>query len=187
MTPHVVWTIAGFDPSSGAGVTADLMTFAAHGLFGCSAITALTVQSTLGVAGVEVVEPKLLRRTLAHLSEDLPPEGVKIGMLGGLATMREIADWVSKEPQFGPGAVSGFSSGRAVGAASSLGRIRDAKLDGTGGPERHRSPIGRRGRMRGAEACGASSRAECRGDRRRSGNAGRPADYLGRDAIRLHR
>ena len=82
MAPQVVWTIAGFDPSSGAGITADLMTFAAHGLFGCSAITALTVQSTLGVAGSEAVRPELLRQTLAHLAADLPPTGVKVGMLG---------------------------------------------------------------------------------------------------------
>ena len=79
---QVVWSIAGFDPSSGAGVTADLMTFAAHGLYGCAAVTALTVQSTRGVAGVELVRPELLRQTLEQLLEDLPPRGVKIGMLG---------------------------------------------------------------------------------------------------------
>lgn len=78
----VVWTVAGFDPSSGAGVTADLMTFAAHGLFGCSAITALTVQSTVGVRGTEPVRREQLQETLACLLEDLRPSGVKIGMLG---------------------------------------------------------------------------------------------------------
>lgn len=78
---QVVWTIAGFDPSSGAGITADLATFAAHGLFGCSAIAALTVQSTLGVAVVEATRPDLLEQTLEHLAEDLPPAGIKIGML----------------------------------------------------------------------------------------------------------
>ena len=52
---QTVLTIAGFDLSSGAGVTADLMVFAAHGLFGTSCITGLTVQSTTGVAGVEAV------------------------------------------------------------------------------------------------------------------------------------
>ena len=79
---QVVWTVAGFDPSSGAGVTADLMTFAAHGLFGCSAITALTVQSTTGVRGTEPVRREQLQATLHCLLEDLPPAGVKIGMLG---------------------------------------------------------------------------------------------------------
>lgn len=82
----VVWTIAGFDPSGGAGVTADLMTFAAHGLFGCSAITALTVQSTTGVRGTEPVRREQLGETLSCLLEDLPPAGVKVGMLGARAT-----------------------------------------------------------------------------------------------------
>ena len=58
--PQVVLSIAGHDPSSGAGITADLQTFAAHHLFGVSAITALTVQSTLGVAAVSPVDPALL-------------------------------------------------------------------------------------------------------------------------------
>ena len=77
----VVWTIAGFDPSSGAGITADLMTFAAHGLFGCSVPTALTVQSTMGVAATEVVRPAFFRHSLEYLFNDLPPVGIKIGMV----------------------------------------------------------------------------------------------------------
>lgn len=80
--PQVVWTVAGFDPSSGAGITADLMTFAAHGLFGCSAITALTVQSSVGVRGTEPVRREQLAETLSCLLEDLPPAGIKVGMLG---------------------------------------------------------------------------------------------------------
>lgn len=76
-----VLTIAGFDPSSGAGITADLMVFAAHGLFGTSCVTALTVQSTLGVKSVRAVPAEVVRETLAWLEEDIPPSGVKIGML----------------------------------------------------------------------------------------------------------
>lgn len=94
MKPPIPWTIAGYDPSSGAGITADLLTFAAHGLFGCSAITALTVQSTLGVAAIEPVAPEFLRNTLQHLERDLPPAGVKIGMLGAPKTMSAIADFL---------------------------------------------------------------------------------------------
>ena len=75
-------TIAGHDPSSGAGITADLQTFAAHRLFGTSAITALTVQSTLGVTEIQPADPAFLRRALDHLAADLPPAGIKIGMLG---------------------------------------------------------------------------------------------------------
>jgi hydroxymethylpyrimidine/phosphomethylpyrimidine kinase len=80
-TMQTVLTIAGFDPSSGAGVTADLMVFAAHGLFGTSCITALTVQSTMGVATTHPVSADLLRDTLQTLDADLPPAGIKVGMV----------------------------------------------------------------------------------------------------------
>jgi len=76
-----VLTIAGFDPSSGAGVTADLMVFAAHGLFGTACITALTVQSTLGVHASHPVSSEIVAATLECLNGDLPPVGVKIGMI----------------------------------------------------------------------------------------------------------
>ena len=92
--PKVVWTVAGFDPSSGAGITADLMTFAAHGLFGCSAITALTVQSTTGVRATEPVRPGQLAETLGCLLEDLSPAGIKIGMLGGRAIAEAVGDFL---------------------------------------------------------------------------------------------
>ena len=71
-SPPVVLTIAGFDPSSGAGITADIKTIAAHGCYGVSCITALTVQSTAGVRRVEAVEPSLVAETLEELSADMP-------------------------------------------------------------------------------------------------------------------
>jgi hydroxymethylpyrimidine/phosphomethylpyrimidine kinase len=88
-------TIAGHDPSSGAGITADLQTFAAHRLFGTSAITALTVQSTLGVAEIHPVDPAFLRRTLDHLVADLPPAGIKIGMLGSAEIAASVAAFLT--------------------------------------------------------------------------------------------
>ncbi len=94
--PETVLTIAGHDPSSGAGITADLQTFAAHGLFGTSAITALTVQSTLGVAAIQPVAPDLLARTLQHLCADLPPAGIKIGMLGSAAIVETVAAFLKQ-------------------------------------------------------------------------------------------
>lgn len=69
-TAKTVLTIAGFDPSSGAGVTADLMVFAAHGLFGTSCITSLTVQSTIGVQAAHPIRPETVRATLDCLQED---------------------------------------------------------------------------------------------------------------------
>ena len=79
--PAVALTIAGFDPSSGAGVTADLQVFSAHGLYGTAAITALTVQSTLGVFRSDPVDASLLLETLQQLQTDMPPRVIKIGML----------------------------------------------------------------------------------------------------------
>jgi hydroxymethylpyrimidine/phosphomethylpyrimidine kinase len=93
---HTVLTIAGFDPSSGAGVTADLMVFAAHGLFGTSCITALTVQSTLGVKASHPVSSEVVHDTLEYLDADLPPSGIKIGMLATAANSCEIIRYLDK-------------------------------------------------------------------------------------------
>lgn len=94
----VALSIAGFDPSSGAGVTADLAVFAAHGIFGTSAISAMTVQSTMGVAGVRAVDPAWLQRTLEYVSADLPASGVKIGMLASDAIVRVVAGFLQGVP-----------------------------------------------------------------------------------------
>ena len=93
-TGPVALTIAGFDPSSGAGITADLAVFAAHGVFGTAAVTALTVQSTRGVRRTEPIEAGLLAETLACLHDDLPPQGIKIGMLGGLEQVQTVAAYL---------------------------------------------------------------------------------------------
>ncbi len=87
-------TIAGFDPSSGAGVTADLMVFAAAGYFGVAAVTALTVQSTLGVQANYPVDEQQLRETLQCLEADLPAAGIKIGMLANAANVESAADFI---------------------------------------------------------------------------------------------
>ncbi len=71
-------------------MTADLGVFAAHDFFGTSAVTALTVQSTRGVAGVQTVSPAWLRDTLETLCEDLPPAGVKVGMLGSAQNLAVV-------------------------------------------------------------------------------------------------
>src|SRR5271157_3109427 len=81
LRPPVVLTVAGFDPSSGAGFTADIKTIAAHDCYGVCCITALTVQSTQGVRRVEGVDPKIVQETLQELVADLIVEAVHIGML----------------------------------------------------------------------------------------------------------
>jgi hydroxymethylpyrimidine/phosphomethylpyrimidine kinase len=101
----VALTIAGFDPSSGAGITADLKVFAAHQVYGLAAITALTVQSTQGVRRVEPVSPETLRQTLHCLAEDMTLSGVKIGMLATEAAVEVVAEFLEK---------SGLPSARIV-------------------------------------------------------------------------
>src|SRR5271166_4207172 len=96
VTPPVVLTIAGFDPSSGAGVTADIKTIAAHECYGVSCITALTVQSTQGVRRVEGVDPKIVAETLQELVSDLAVEAVHIGMLGNERVVGVVADFLGQ-------------------------------------------------------------------------------------------
>jgi hydroxymethylpyrimidine/phosphomethylpyrimidine kinase len=93
--PPVVLTIAGFDPSSGAGVTADIKTIAAHGCYGVACITAMTVQSTSGVRRVEPADPVLVKDTLEELTGDLSIAAVHIGMLGSGKVVKAVADFLS--------------------------------------------------------------------------------------------
>ena len=94
--PPVVLTIAGFDPSSGAGITADIKTIAAHECYGISCITALTVQSTRRVERVEPVEPALVTETLQELIEDIEVNSVHVGMLGSAAVAAAVAAFLEK-------------------------------------------------------------------------------------------
>lgn len=77
----VVLSVAGFDPSAGAGIVADLKTFAAHNCYGVAAITALTVQNSQGVASVHPVEPSVLRESILSVLADGHVKALKIGML----------------------------------------------------------------------------------------------------------
>jgi len=82
MKRPIVWTIAGSDPGGGAGIQADLKTMNALGAHGCSVISALTAQNTVGVSGVEYPPPQFLQAQLDALANDLPPVAIKLGMLG---------------------------------------------------------------------------------------------------------
>jgi hydroxymethylpyrimidine/phosphomethylpyrimidine kinase len=97
ITPPLVLTIAGFDPSSGAGTTADIKTIAAHGCYGVAAITALTVQSTAGVRRVSAIDGQLLSDTLGELVSDVKVSAVHIGMLGSGEIATRVADFLAKE------------------------------------------------------------------------------------------
>jgi hydroxymethylpyrimidine/phosphomethylpyrimidine kinase len=95
-TPPILLTIAGFDPSCGAGVAADLKTFAAHNCYGIAVITALTVQSTQGVRSVHPTPAQTLRAQLDALAEDCNIAAVKIGMLATKANAVVVAEFLDK-------------------------------------------------------------------------------------------
>ena len=99
--PPVVLTIAGFDPSSGAGVTADIKTIAAHGCYGVACITGLTVQSTSGVRRVEPSDPSLVAETLEELSADVEIAAVHIGMLASAKVARAVAEFLGRRGKKG--------------------------------------------------------------------------------------
>lgn len=92
--PPILLTIAGFDPSCGAGVGADLKTFAAHGCYGIAAITSLTVQNTQGVETVHNTPASELREQLEILVKDCEIAAVKIGMLGNRGNAAVVAEFL---------------------------------------------------------------------------------------------
>ena len=94
--PLVVLTISGFDPSCGAGVTADIKTIAAHGCYGTACITALTVQTTAGVKRVQPVSAEVVRETLRELAADMPPAAIRIGMLGSAEVVDAVVEFLDQ-------------------------------------------------------------------------------------------
>jgi len=92
--PPILLTIAGFDPSCGAGIAADLKTFAAHGCYGVAAITSVTVQNTQGVDAVHNTPTTELRAQLEALAKDCEIDAVKIGMLGNRGNAVAVAEFL---------------------------------------------------------------------------------------------
>ncbi|MCY3747290.1 MAG: bifunctional hydroxymethylpyrimidine kinase/phosphomethylpyrimidine kinase [Acidobacteria bacterium] len=89
--PPVALTIAGSDSGGGAGIQADLKTFAAHGVYGLSAITAVTAQNTVAVTGVQEIEPELVCSQIAAVVSDFPVGAAKTGMLSSAAIIGAVA------------------------------------------------------------------------------------------------
>jgi hydroxymethylpyrimidine/phosphomethylpyrimidine kinase len=88
----VALTIAGSDPSGGAGLQADLKTFHQHGVYGMSAVTLLTVQNTTSVSRVVTMEPSLVSEQIAACLSDIPPQAIKLGALGSAEVVRAVAE-----------------------------------------------------------------------------------------------
>ncbi len=88
----VALTIAGSDPSGGAGLQADLKTFHQHGVYGTSVVTLLTVQNTQAVAAVEILDSDLALAQLEAVLNDIPPKAAKTGALGNAAIIEALAE-----------------------------------------------------------------------------------------------
>ncbi|HET9212655.1 MAG TPA: bifunctional hydroxymethylpyrimidine kinase/phosphomethylpyrimidine kinase [Thermoanaerobaculia bacterium] len=92
MTPPRLLTIAGSDSGGGAGIQADLKTFAAHGAYGMSVIAALTAQNTREVRAVHEVPPEMVAAQIDAVLEDIGADAIKIGMLSSAGIIRAVAD-----------------------------------------------------------------------------------------------
>jgi hydroxymethylpyrimidine/phosphomethylpyrimidine kinase len=93
--PAAALTIAGSDPSGGAGIQADLKTFLCHGVYGAAALTALTAQDTTGVHGVHLVPPDFVAAQVRAVLDDIAPQAVKIGMIATAPIAAAIAGALS--------------------------------------------------------------------------------------------
>lgn len=87
-----VLTIAGSDCSGGAGIQADLKTFAAHGVYGMSVILSIVAENTSRVISIQDIEPKIIKEQIDAIFEDIIVDGVKVGMLSGISQMKAVAE-----------------------------------------------------------------------------------------------
>ncbi|MGA7999830.1 MAG: bifunctional hydroxymethylpyrimidine kinase/phosphomethylpyrimidine kinase [Bradyrhizobium sp.] len=126
MTTPIALTIAGSDSSGGAGIQADLKSFAALGVYGASVITALTAQNTRGVTGIHPVPAEFVTAQIDAVFSDLAVGAVKIGMVAQLATIEAIAAgltrWQPKHVVLDPVMVA--TSGDRLLAADAVEALR---------------------------------------------------------------
>lgn len=126
MTTPVALTIAGSDSSGGAGIQADLKTFAAFGVYGASVITALTAQNTQGVTGIHPVPADVVTAQIDAVFSDLAVGAVKMGMMAQRSTVEAVADalrrWAPKHVVLDPVMVA--SSGRRLLADDAVAALR---------------------------------------------------------------
>ncbi|MFC1844987.1 bifunctional hydroxymethylpyrimidine kinase/phosphomethylpyrimidine kinase [Thermodesulfobacteriota bacterium] len=128
-TKKVALSIAGSDPSGGAGIQADLKTFTANGVYGGAVICCLTAQNTQGVFATQPVEPALVRKQIDHVLSDLNVTHIKIGMLGSAAVAESICDALNDytgEIIYDPVLIS--SSGQELIEADGYNTIRSLLL-----------------------------------------------------------
>ena len=130
--PRVLLTIAGSDSGGGAGIQADLRTFAAHGAFGCSAITAVTAQNTLGVRAVHALPAEIVVAQIDAVLDDLGADALKIGMTANAGVAGAIAATLERRSALAAGLgpvvldpVMIAASGDALIEADAVGVLRE--------------------------------------------------------------
>lgn len=127
---RIALTIAGSDSGGGAGVQADLKTFAAFGCYGETVLTAVTAQNTLGVHAVHMVPREMVAAQLAALADDLPPDACKTGMLGTSAVVEEVASAIATHgwSRYVVDPVMNATSGTSLLDAAAVATMRDLLL-----------------------------------------------------------
>lgn len=128
--PPIALTVAGSDSGGGAGIQADLKTFHQFGVFGTSAVTAITVQNTLGVSAVQTVEPAIVAGQIRAIVADLPPRSCKSGMLAEAPIIEAVAGALADSgiPSYVMDPVMVATSGDLLLADSAVGALRGALL-----------------------------------------------------------
>ncbi len=123
-------TIAGSDSGGGAGIQADLKTFMAHGVYGTSAITAITAQNTLGIQAMALIEPSLVAAQIDSVLSDIGADAVKTGMLGEKGIIEAVAEQIQKHRvrQLVIDPVMVSTSGTPLLTQDSLAALRDVLL-----------------------------------------------------------
>lgn len=130
MAKPIALTIAGSDPSGGAGIQADLKTFAAFDVYGAAVLTALTAQNTRGVDGVLPTPADFIAKQIASVASDLDIRAIKTGMLGDKITVEAVADAISRH-RLQPLVVDPVmvaTSGDVLLAADAVEAVRDTLL-----------------------------------------------------------
>lgn len=133
LTMHVALTIAGSDPTGGAGLQGDLKTFAAFAVYGAAVPTLLTVQDTRSVQRVQVLDAELVRQQLQAALQDLPVAAIKTGALGSAAVVRVVANTLAARPAIPlvVDPVLGASAGRDLSGDDAVVAMRDVLLPRT--------------------------------------------------------
>lgn len=116
-------TIAGSDSGGGAGIQADLKTFAALGVWGCTVVTAVTAQNTVDVLASLTVDTHIISRQMEAVFQDFPIRAAKTGMLPDAATIRTVAEHLPPEVSLVVDPVMVATSGRRLASPESLSAV----------------------------------------------------------------